>query len=208
MAKFDAVDRLMKLAEEKTGPSSRPGAVRAPEAPLQEQVQAVTPGTSVTGLPPQKPSSIPRSPGERGRQMLGALRPFLPAVGGVLRRVEHPAVQAVAHLMPLIGSLRAGSAPDASSQAVGAPGSSQASLDRERSALEIDCKALRARADTKEEQLRNARVLIERTAAEQGSLEHRARGLAGRVHLLTAGLIVLLLLVIAETVLLAISLRR
>ena len=117
--------------------------------------------------------------------------------------VDHGAVQAVARLLPLLGAARS-----ASVQPSAAPGLPQSTSDRERNALEGEFTSLKARVDAQEEQLRRMREALERTVAEQGSLSHRAHGLESRLRLLTAGLVILLLLVIAGGVLLALALRR
>ncbi len=194
MAKFDAVDRLMKLATERAAS----GGGRDAERVLEEQVTGTEPGVPLAAPKPVE------SKGERGRQLLGALRPLLPAAGFALRRVEHPAAQAVARLLPLLNSVRAAAAAQPAPTPIPVPDA----FRMERSALEGELKTIQSRVDSQEEQLRRTREGLERIAAEQGSLSHLVHGLADRSRLLTAAVVLLLVLQIAEIVLLAVYLRR
>ena len=145
--------------------------------------------------------------GDRGRQLLSALRPFLPVVGGALRMVDHGAVQAVARLLPLLGGAAASPAADA-----GAEKTPLAELltgfDERQSGMAEELKNAKQRIETHEEQLRRVRETVERTVVEQGSLAHLIHQLTDRSRLLTAAVIILLMLVVAQMVLLAIFLHR
>ena len=193
MAKFDAVDRLMKLATEKAAPGKRREA-KAPILQAATDIPLAVPDVS-------EPAAVS---GERGRQLLSAIRPLLPAVGGALRMVDHGAVQAVARLLPLLGSATMARKP----QLDAVSGSSNAGLLDPNAAMEEELAGLRNQIQTQEEQLRHLRESLERVAAEQGSLVLQALGLNRRSRLLAGGVFVLFLLVIAESVVLAVILRR
>ncbi len=232
MAKYDSVDRLMKLAtDEATQPAARGADAGVPvrsageaaggpepnaEAVLEARVSRSEPGVTggpkaaAVGVPPSPlPLAEPAmSPAERGRQVLGALRPFLPAVGSALRLVDHGAVQAVARLLPVLGGLS--TAPIAKSATMEEQRRTEvlAAGERRYSELAAELKAYKQRVETLEEQLRRQRENLERVGAEQGSLSHLARQLADRSRLLTAVTIILVMVVAAELVLLAIFLHR
>ncbi len=158
-------------------------------------------------------------PGERGRQLLGALRPFLPAVGGALRMIDHGAAQAAARLLPLLGSVgpAAPAGPSVSPLAghvESRPGEPSAlaelltTLDKRQSGMAETLKAAGLRIDTHDEQIRRVRETAERAVVEQGSLSHRVSQLTDRSRLLTAAVLVLIMLVIVQMVLLFLYLHR
>lgn len=200
----EAVLEAKVSAGERPAPAvAAAGAARAAEAP---QVQS-------TALAHPRPTA-----GERGRQLLGALRPFLPAVGGALRMVDHGAVQAVARLLPLLGSV---GGVTMAAGAMGSGASSQESAaekaqlvelltaaDKHHQEMTAELLKLRTQSETHDEQLRRLRDGLERTVAEQGSLSHLAHQLADRSKLLTSAVIILMMLVIAEMVMLWIFLHR
>ena len=232
MAKYDSVDRLMKLATEQPTPSpslkeapegARRAAGRADERPgadaeavLETEVSRtermpssgpVPPGAATTS--PQLPLAQPEvSAAERGRQLLGALRPFLPAVGSALRLVDHGAVQAVARMLPMLGTLgTTPAAKDPKADQQKWTESLQAGEQRHNE-LAAELKAQKQRTELLEEQLRRQRENLERTVAEQGSLSRQLHQLADRSRLLTATTIILVMVVAAELVLLVIFLHR
>ena len=216
MAKYDSVDRLMKMATEKAAKPAA-GAERDAEAVLEAKIVAAEPVPAAGHARTIPPSSTNVSteplvsPGERGRQLLGALKPFLPAVGSALRMVDHGAVQAVARLLPVISSFTpsAGSSPQPEA-AKTMPGLAEAmgASEKRQLALLEEVRAYKARVEALEEQQRRMREGLERTVAEQGSLTHLAHRLTDRSRLLTATVIVLGMMVLAEMVLLGISLHR
>ena len=239
MGKNDAVDRMMSLATEKTAASretatngtlggkpasaTAAGAASDAAAVLEARVVATEPGVpefaaardaeSAEALPAAE-TALGRphaSPGERGRQLLGALRPFLPVVGGALRMIDHGAVQAVARLLPLLGAAGT-STPADRTEARPAEAAALADLltglDKQQSAAAEALKAAGQRMDTHEEQLRRVRETAERAIVEQGTLSHRVNQLTDRSRLLTAAVLILLMLVVAQMVLLFLFLHR
>ena len=256
MAKFDAVERLMSLATEKATPAKEvPPSTAHPageigdtreindaEAVLEAKVSAGERGVPHAAAVPSgvredvsgKAEQNRVTPSERGRQLLGALRPFLPAVSGALRMVDHGAVQAVARMLPLLGSMgeakpsnaaktnaaKTSGETAASAQAAAASsrniaeqkdqviGEILTAFDKRHLAMAEELKKYKVQAETHEDQLRRMRDGLERTVAEQGLLANLAHQLADRSKLLTAGIIVLLLLVAAEMVMLGIIMHR
>ena len=223
MAKFDSVDRLMKLAMDAKAPAKERGAVGAESEDLLESKVSA----SERGIPPAVGTAAPGPPqpsaSDRGRQLLGAIRPFLPAVGGALRLVDHGAVQTVARLLPLLGSFgSSGSASPAATEGItrgttgaaqggGEPGSLHgplAGLNQRQAIAEEEFKTLQGRFLQHEEQSRRIRESQERLSAEQGSLSHLVHQLQDRTRLLTAGIVILLMLVIAQAVLTVMFLHR
>ncbi len=202
MAKFDAVDRLMQLATEKAASSRRGGAKNSAEPGTPPET-----GSDLGTAPASAPLPL-ASPGERGRQLLGALRPLLPAVSGALRMVDHGAVQTVARLLPLLGSVRTSPAPASAPQPAPAPSFPRAAFEKEQAALGSALGALRTRVEAQEDQIRRTREALERTVAEQGALTRTANGLRTSVRVLTAALVLIFLLVITEGALLAIGWHR
>ena len=175
---------------------------------------------AITETPTETSLGRPRvPPGERGRQLLGALRPFLPAVGGALRMIDHGAAQAAARLLPLLGSVgpAAPAGPSVSPLAghvESRPGEPSAlaelltTLDKRQSGMAETLKAAGLRIDTHDEQIRRVRETAERAVVEQGSLSHRVSQLTDRSRLLTAAVLVLIMLVIVQMVLLFLYLHR
>ncbi len=208
MAKYDAVDRLMKMATEKPAKASaaQSRGERDAEAVLEAQVAGAEPLPQAGTVPtPGSPAlAVPEmSPSERGRQILGALRPFLPAVGGALRLVDHGAVQAVARLLPMLGNL--GSSQSASPAA---PPEVIRHSEKQQSAFQEQLAGYRARLENAEEQMRRMRETLERTVAEQGSLTHKGSQLADRTRLLTAAVVIFGLIAVASLVLAGVALHR
>jgi hypothetical protein len=227
MAKYDAVDRLMRLATEKASPSKVAGAEGAPatstravrdaEEVLEAEVSRSERGAPASAIPPthRVETTVPAEPqvssAERGRQLLGALRPFLPAVGGALRFVDHGAVQAVARLLPLLGTMTgnlASNSPKNTTQLEKPIPPVPPAPDVRQIAIFEELNAQKQRLGAQDEQIRHLRESLERTVVEQGSLSHLAHQLAERVRLLTAAVVILGVLAIAQAVLLAIFLRR
>ena len=239
MGKSDAVDRMMSMATEKApapkevANNGAPGntqsagtdasAGRAAESVLEARVVATEPG--VPGFPASKETAsaeaVPATetslgrphvpPGERGRQLLGALRPFLPVVGGALRMIDHGAVQAVARLLPLLGAAGTSAPADRSDARAGeaaALADLLTGLDKRQTSAAEALKAAAQRLDTHEEQLRRVRETAERAIVEQGTLSHRVNQLTDRSRVLTAAVIILLMLVVAQMVLLFLFVHR
>lgn len=223
MAKHDAVDELMRLAtQEKTMGAS--GAKKGEaEQVLEAQVARSEPGLpaevpgAVAGRPatpasvqpsarvPAAPASAPVS--GRGRDLLKALGPLLPAMSGALRMVDHGGVQAVARLLPLLGTVGSRVAAGAAAREPVLEANPAVS-DGRLQALSGELRAVNTKLEVQEEQLRRMRESLERTVAEQGSLQHGAHQLGDRVRLLTASVVILLMLVVALVVLVAVYLHR
>ncbi len=222
MAKYDAVDRLMDLATDKPAPVKNEQARTVEESGEPDAIEVLA--ERVAATEPTLPEAarktatlvVPRAtPAERGRQLLGALRPFLPVVGGALRMIDHGAVQAVARLLPLLGSaplpgLTAGPAPSPATSAEGQQALSDllAAFDKRDTATAEELKAQEARLSAVEEQMRRAREAVERMSSEQGAQSNRLREVTDRARLLTAAVIILLMLAVAEMVLLLIFMHR
>jgi hypothetical protein len=137
---------------------------------------------------------------ERTRQILGALRPFLPVVGGALRLIDHGAAQAASRLLPLLAGAGRGLSPTKQSENAAALEALEA-LGKERAALRADLDAYKEQLRSHEERLMKLRDALTRTLADQDTMQLSMRRLADRNRLLTAGLVILLMLVIAEIVL-------
>ncbi len=208
MAKYDAVDRLMSLATNaKTPAKGYAGMDVAAEDTLKAKVSASEPGVPVSAALTQPQVSA----SDRGRQLLGAVRPFLPALGGALRLVDHGAVQTIARLLPLLGSLGSSGAATtaAGSQTVKTGGAKQSGegpgsletlltgLNQRQVVVNDEFQALQGRFSQQEEQLRRIRESQERLSADQGTLSHLVHQLKDRSRLLTACVVILLMLVIA-----------
>ena len=233
MSKYDAVDELMKMATKEVVPvRNKPTENgRSAEEVLAGKVMASEPGVPVASnvaagqsMPaepvPPRASPAQTTAGERGKAFLEAMRPLLPAVGGALRRVPHPAGKVAADLLPWLGNLgslgalgsmvadRIGTrAPADGAHEV--PVATQASVSNSRlEQLAAELKESKKRLEAQDEQLRRMREALERTVAEQGTLTHQAHGLADRVRLLMACVLILLMLVAAQIVLLVVHLHR
>ena len=226
MAKYSAVDRLMDMATGKAtaGASGSAGSTpaaqdassqpslasheRRAEEVLEEQVARKEPGRerSVAASAPL-PLHSPTPAVDRGRQLLSALRPFLPVVGGALRMVDHGGAQALARVLPLLGGMAGAGATAAGAAGAEVAGKANplseglAALEKRQGAGAEELKALTQRAVALEDQQRRMREILERTAAEQNAQSHQLREIKDRMRLLTAGVIILLMLVGAEMVL-------
>lgn len=226
MAKFDAVDRLMSLATgAKTPAKGRTVPSVVAEDRLEAQVSTSERGVPVSTTPGIEPgTTTPVQPqvsaGDRGRQLIGAIRPFLPAVGGALRLVDHGAAQTIARLLPILGSFgsstpnTAGSPPvgtGSATQGGGEPQSLEAlllGLNQRQVTVTEEMKALGESSSQQGEQLRRIRESQERLSAEQGSLSHLVYQLRDRSRLLTAGIVILLMLVIGQATLMVLFFHR
>ncbi len=241
MGKYDSVDRLMNLATEKPTPApdairksateesinagrsaetvpvagperTLSGLERAPELFAAESTVSQPDRSHLNSAQSSALVREPLTPGERGRQLLGALRPFLPAVGGALRMVDHGAVQAVARLLPLLGTMGSlpGNAAAANAREQKRAGEFQAgaAADNRAIALAEELKGYKQRLDAQEEHLRRMRAGLERTVVEQGSLGHLVRQLTERSRRLTAAVVILGMLILAEFVLIVLLLHR
>jgi hypothetical protein len=211
MSKHEAVDRLMALATEKR-------ADRIPDTP--PALTAIEEPSSTVTILPAAASSLTAHPGsqagttaaDRGRQLLQAIRPLLPAVAGAMRMVDHGAVQALARLLPL---LSAGAGP----QLPPSLGAEQEKAHEEQlrtandlqsahQAIRKDVHALTLQLATSDDLLGRTRSQLERLAAEQTARDSDLRALGDRVRLLSAGLIILLMLVVVQMILFIVVLHR
>ena len=214
MAKYDAVDRLMRMAAATPAKSGATQMERDAEAVLEAKIAAAEPLPHAAPAPTLQSHALApagSTPAERGRQILGALRPFLPAVGSALRLVDHGAVQALARLLPVlgnVGSYGGGVPAPGTTAATLAPAEALAHAEEQQKALLEQLTGFRSRLDSAEEQMRRMRENLERTVAEQGSLAHQAHKSADRIRLLTAAVIILGMMVVAALVLAGISLHR
>ena len=249
MAKYDAVDQLMRMATDKPKqPEARRDLSEAGEANaatvLEARVTATEPGlperavagpkpppanlaepdraapfaaardrhlTAAIDAPLNKETALAQphvSAGERGRQLLGALRPFLPVVGGALRMVDHGAVQAVARLLPLLGGMGAAVGTREVAEALNKPAPEPPLLEKRYTQMAEELQHLQAKTVTLEGQMKRLRDSLDRTITEQGSQAHRMLGLGDRSRLLTAAVIILFMLVAAEMILLGIFMHR
>ncbi|WP_124847496.1 hypothetical protein [Acidipila sp. EB88] len=236
MAKYGAVDRMMDLATSKT-PRERAEGDRksSAEAVLERQVSATEPVLAAAKLPQTvvtpavtgdvaEPVPTPASttlaapaarPGERGRRILDALRPLLPAVGGMLRMVDHGGVQTVARLLPLLAGGGPTLNPAGSAQGPAASAAEQRQiaallleLETQHQAITEELHQVKEQLQAREEQFRRTRESLERTVAEQGTLAHLLHQLGDRSRLLTAAVILLFMLVIAQMTLFVIFMHR
>ncbi len=227
MAKFDAVDRLMSLA---TG-AKTPAKEQAVPTVVAEDVLEARVSASERGVPASTtfrvepgtatPAQPQVSASDRGRQLIGALRPFLPAVGGALRLVDHGAAQTIARLLPILGSLGSSThTATTSSPTMGTGGATQGggeprsleavlvALNQRQIVISEEIKALGENASQHGEQLKRIRESQERLSAEQGSLSHLVHQLQGRSQLLTTSVVILLMLVIALGIWIVLSFHR
>ncbi len=210
MAKYDSVDRLMRQAGE-------PAAGEKQRA--EQHVGVSGPDEAAAGMETPlaiEPSHPPATPGRLGRQLLGNLDSVVPVLSRALQAIPHGGVQAVGRgvqaaerFVPLLRLFAGTPAPSAApvAAAPAAPAISGASAEKQ-AALEAEVLGLRERVEGQDEQLRRMREGLERTVAEQGTLSHLTHQVQDRSRLLTAGLLILLLLVIAQVVLLAVTMRR
>ena len=213
MIRYDSVDRLMKMAEEAPSKARSTDTAMA-EAELEERFSVAERPAPARAAAPflQPPPAAESSAADRGRQFLSAIRPFLPAVGSALRLVDHGAVQAVARLLPVLGnfSTLAGGIGGQQKTPESAPPAlaPAAAAERRLAAMTEELNSYKTRVHTLEEQGRRIRETVERTVAEQGSMSHTVHQLADRTRLLSASVIILVMLVVAELVLLAVALHR
>ena len=207
MAKFEQIDRLIDQAVEDSptvrkadgaAETSRGEPIEAAvlRADSVEVIPASEPGAkSTNGLLAAKPTQA-----ERTRQILGALRPFLPVVGGALRLIDHGAAQAASRLLPLLagGSL---SAPGAKTAESAAALEALAALDKERATMQADLALCKEQLRSHEERLMKLREALTRTLADHDTMQRSLRQLTDRNRLLTAGMVILLMVVVAAIVL-------
>lgn len=119
-------------------------------------------------------------------------------------------MQALARFLPLLGAAREAAGAVTSTKGPEKAGSSDAlaALEKRSGGLADELKGYKARVDTLEEQLRRTRETLERTVVEQGTLSLMLHKISDRSRLLTAGVVILFMLVIAEMVMLIILLHR
>jgi hypothetical protein len=217
MANYEAVDRLMALATQKRadrvapvkGDAAEPAAL---EILIQEE-PAPAAKEPVRAAPKHMSGQAPvHSALDRARQILGALRPMLPAVAGAMRMVDHGAVQALARLLPLLGGTAVlGSGPETAR--ILSPEQEQQlralpELHSANQAARREIADLTLRMAAAEDQLSRARSRMDRMAAEDGLRERELHALLDRVRVLSIGAIVLVLVVVVQTILLVVLLHR
>jgi hypothetical protein len=208
MAKFEQIDRLIDQAVEGSPAAHKAQTTGAAEklsgepAAVALQADSVE-GTSApesaekptTGLLAPKPTQA-----ERTRQILGALRPFLPVVGGALRLIDHGAAQAASRLLPLLAGSSFG-APGAKPAESAAALEALAALDKERMTMRADLEHCKEQLRSHEERLMKLREALTRTLADHDTMQRSLRQVTDRNRLLTAGVVILLMVVIAAIVL-------
>lgn len=216
MAKFDAVDRLMTLATEKRADRTPAASSVAPAAGEAAERQA--PATSLSTVPIVQQEKAPVAPEDesptgaaRARHLFETLRPFLPAVAGAMRLVDHGAVQALAKILPLLSGGGVAGVLSPKGAVTPAPEPWLPALKELQSshvATRKDLDALMAQTATTEDLLGRTRTRLERVAAEQSARESELRALSDRVRLLSAGVIILLMLIVALMILLVVMLNK
>jgi 3-dehydroquinate dehydratase/shikimate dehydrogenase len=204
MAKFEQIDRMIDQAVEGSSTAQKAGSAdTANDAKAEQEAEAEYALTTAAAesSPPATALLVPKpTQAERTRQILGALRPFLPVVGGALRLIDHGAAQAASRLLPLLAGAGRGLSPTKQSENAAALEALEA-LGKERAALRADLDAYKEQLRSHEERLMKLRDALTRTLADQDTMQLSMRRLADRNRLLTAGLVILLMLVIAEIVL-------
>ena len=205
MAKYDAVDQLMALATEKRADRIAPGAPAAQASAEPAEKTVLAPATKSAS-----PKELGEQPAKSGRQWFDTIRPLLPAVAGAMRLVDHGAVQAMARLLPLLGGVgssgAAGSAKAADEQEQFLSAFAEMQAAQRSTRKEID--ALTLRLATTEDVLGRTRTQLERLQADQQTRETEFRSQAEHMRLLSAGLIILLMLIVAQMILLVIMLHK
>jgi hypothetical protein len=215
MAKFEAVDRLMDMAMEKRADRVPGGTLPEPAASESAAPESSSVGLSaghiqtVTekgGSARAKPSAGPAgsTSADRGRQFLHSLRPLLPAVAGAMRLVDHGAVQALAHLLPLLGGSAQlqPAAPSAQEQEAREQWLRfAAELQAAQQTIRKELQDLTLKAASQDERLGRIRTQLDRMVSEQSTRDTEVRGLADRVRLLSAGMVVLVMLTVAQLIL-------
>jgi hypothetical protein len=218
MSKYEAVDRLMALASEKRADRVSPGAptVNAGsenEPGATETTSAKSGDTPASGAEQSRPhNGEAPSAAARGRQMFDAIRPLLPAVAGAMRMVDHGAVQAIARLLPLLGGSPGAPASSAQRRPLSAeqeqwlgelPG-----LGAAHQLLRREVDALTLRAAAADDLIGRTRTYLERILAEQSLKDHELSDLTRRVRLLSAGVVILLMMIVAQIILTVVMLHR
>ncbi|HEY0786533.1 MAG TPA: hypothetical protein VGD62_11720 [Acidobacteriaceae bacterium] len=226
MAKHEAVERLMEMASGKRADrvpdlpreaAAVPGAAGglleedspaslAPPAASMARGPLPADAARTVVLSPDKAERRPRA-ADRGMQFLQAVRPLLPAVAGAMRMVDHGAVQAIARLLPLLGGAPrpAPTAPAAEPQAL-----HQRLLATETAHQQThqQVQALMLELAVQEDEVRRLRTHLERVSAAQSAAEHETERVADRLRLVTAGTIILLMLLISQMVLLVVLFHK
>jgi len=209
MSKYEAVDRLMELASEKRADRVAQGAPAA-QAAAEPAARETTPAASADQSHPR--NGQPPSVAARGRQMFYAIRPLLPAVAGAMRMVDHGAVQAIARFLPLLGGSPGGPPVSAPRRAL-SPEQEQAleqipGLQTASESIRRELNALSLRAAAVDDLMGRTRTHLERLLAEQTLKEDELRSLQDRVRVLSAGVIILLMLTIAQMILAVVMLYK
>ncbi len=183
-------------------------------APLQAVEDEATvheaPLVAGVGLPKSRTEVLaPRTTqADRARQILGAIRPFLPVVGGALRMFDHGAAQAASRLLPLLAGSGPAAAPSKSSSDEEAGLALLASLEKERNAMRADLDLCKEQLRSHEERLVKLREALTRTLADHDGMQRSLKQLTDRNRLLTAGVVILLMLMIAGVVLFEVNVHH
>ena len=209
MAKFEQIDRLIDQAVEGSPAAQKVHAAGAAEELSSEHAEeALLQADGIEVSPASEPGAkaahvlLASKPtqAERTRQILGALRPFLPVVGGALRLIDHGAAQAASRLLPLLAGANLGMPGARPAESVAAM-EALAALDKERTTMRADLDLCKEQLRSHEERLIKLREALTRTLADNDTMQRSLRQLTDRNRLLTAGLVILLMLVIAAIVL-------
>jgi hypothetical protein len=192
-------------------PGGPPAPTAAEPAPATSSPVTILPaaGASLTAQPGSQ--AVPTA-ADRGRQLLQAIRPLLPAAAAAMRLVDHGAVQAVARLLPLLGGAVAQQSQPALSSEQDKTHEQHLratnDLQSAHQALRKDLEALTLQLAASDDRLGRTRSHLERLAAEQSARDSDLRALSDRVRLLSAGLIILLMLIVVQMILLIVVLHR
>ncbi len=144
--------------------------------------------------------------------MLKTIVPLLPALGGLMQLVDHGAMQAAARVLLLLGS-KAGSANGAADQAALSAEQRRYALAQEemrawQQAVRKEMEALSLQVAAADELLTRTRAQLRRLNTDQLTRENELRSLGERVRLLSAGLIILMLLILAQMILLLVMVHK
>lgn len=219
MGRHEAVDRLMALATEE--PAARPAERASAGRGVREIDAGARSMSRLKASAPSEPGSEtttsgaarPRSSAATGgRQVLKTIVPLLPALGGLMQLVDHGAMQAAARVLLLLGS-KAGSANGAADQAALSAEQRRYALAQEemrawQQAVRKEMEALSLQVAAADELLTRTRAQLRRLNTDQLTRENELRSLGERVRLLSAGLIILMLLILAQMILLLVMVHK
>jgi len=129
-------------------------------------------------------------------QSLGKLKPLLPVLSSGLRMVDHGAVQALAHLLNL-----AEGPSGASNAAHEGLQHGLAEIESNHHALHLQVQAQTVEVQRLEDQITLLRETVERDASRHEELAEKVRSLGNLVRVASAGLAILLVILITLAVL-------